>query len=361
MARDLYEVLGVSKDASAAEIKKAYKRLARKYHPDLNKGDAQAEERFKEINQAFDVLGDKEKRKLYDEFGEISLKPGFDAEKARQYQQWQSSAGSAGAGADPFFHFGGGGPGMGSDVLEDLFGSIFSGQQGRSRRPRRAKGGDVDASVELDLSHAIEGGTVELTVTVPKTCPSCHGSGTKGPARVCPVCRGTGRRSLGRSSIGIQIPCEACGGTGQSPGDPCPTCYGTGQVTEPKRLKVKIPPGIREGDKIRLAGKGQPGANGGPNGDLYLEIHFKPHPFLRLEGDDLYMKLPITVSEAVLGATIRVPTPTGTVRLKIPAGAKTGQKLRLRGKGARKRGSGRGDLFVELEIQAPDQRDTELE
>ncbi len=360
MTRNLYEILGVSKTASAAEIKKAYKKLARKYHPDLNKGDPKAEERFKEINQAFDVLGDEEKRKLYDEFGELSLKPGFDADKARQYQQWHSASG-AGSGADPFFHFESGGGNMGPDVIEDLFGSLFTGGRPRAgRRQARSRGGDIEASVELDLMKAIEGGQVELTVSIPKPCPSCNGTGSSGPARICPICHGSGSRSLG-GGIGIKIPCEACGGTGQASGPPCPTCNGSGQVAEPQRLKVKIPPGLRDGDRVRLAGKGMPGKRGGPNGDLYVEVHFKPHPFLRLEGDDLFMKLPITVREAVLGASVTVPTPSGSVRLKIPAGAQTGQRLRLKGKGARRRGSGRGDLFVELQVMVPDRRDEELQ
>ena len=360
MEKDPYEVLGVSKNASQEEIRKAYKRLARKYHPDLNKDNPEAEERFKEISQAFEILGNEEKRKLYDEFGHIAFKPGFDPEKARQYKQWQSASSS---GFDPFVHFeassGYEGGGFGPDI-EDLLGSIFGGRPGRTRSsrrtrraPRPAKGQDLESTIELDLLQALRGGTVELHVEAPQVCPSCGGTGHKGSPQVCPVCGGAGTRSLGAGPLNLRVPCEACGGTGQTQGPVCETCGGRGFVTRPQRLKVKIPAGVRDGDKIRLAGKGLPGRDGGPPGDLYLTVKLKPHPVLRLEGDDLYMKVPITVTEAILGGTITVPTPTGNVRVKIPKGAQSGTKLRLRGKGAPKKGGGRGDMFVELQVVVP--------
>jgi len=348
VSQDLYDVLGVGKDAPEPTIKKAYKRLARKYHPDLNKDDPKAEERFKQVTEAFEVLGNPDKRKLYDEFGPVVLKPGFDADRARQYARWQGAGGSPGSGSHPFGEDGQQVP------FEDLFGSIFGGgfSQGRRRRTQ-VRGQDVEARIELDLMQALKGGKVDLTVQVPQPCPNCHGTGRTGQPRVCPACGGTGKRSLGKGMLNIQIPCDECAGTGQLSGPPCPRCGGTGSMLKRQKLKVKIPVGITDGDTIRLAGKGRPGHRGGENGDLYLHVHVRPHQWLRRDGDDLHMKLPITVSEAVVGASVEVPTLDGSVRVKIPRGSNNGQKLRLKGKGAPNRSGGKGDMFVELFIVLP--------
>jgi len=357
VSQDLYDVLGVGKDASEPQIKKAYKRLARKYHPDLNKDDPKAEERFKQITEAFEVLGNPDKRKLYDEFGPVVLRPGFDPEQARQYARWQGGGASSGSDFHPFGDDGQQIP------FDDLFGSMFGGgfSQGR-RRQTQVRGQDVRASIELALIQALKGGKVDLTVQVPQPCPNCHGTGRTGQPRVCPACGGTGRRALGKGMLNIQIPCDECAGTGQLAGPPCPRCGGTGSILKRQRLKVKIPQGIKDGDTIRLSGKGRPGMRGGGNGDLYLQVHVRPHPWLRRDEDDLYMKLPVTVPEAVSGASVEVPTLDGTVRVKIPRGSNNGQKLRLRGKGvAKKSGGGKGDLFVELSVVLPDGGNDDLE
>jgi molecular chaperone DnaJ len=368
--RDFYEVLGVSKDASAADIKKAYKKLARKYHPDLNKDNPEAEEKFKDVSRAFEVLGDEEKRKLYDEFGEVSTRPGFDPEKARQYQQWSAGPGQGGpsggfgggfGGFEGFSSAGGGGV---EDMFGDIFGSVFRG--GGARRTRRAgptpsKGGDIESELDLDLLTALRGGEINISLALPQTCQTCNGAGSKEGTRTCPACGGTGTRQVGRGMMNMEVPCQTCGGTGQAPGPPCPTCGGSGQVRKPTRLKVKVPAGVKDGARIRLGGKGQPGRQGGPPGDLYLKVSIKPHPRLRREGDNLYMTVPVTVSEAVSGASIDVPTLHGSVKLKVPPRSQSGQKLRLRGKGAPRSNGGRGDLFVELQVVLPESETEQLE
>lgn len=368
--KDLYTVLGVSKGAKAGEIKKAYKKLARKYHPDLNKDNPGAEERFKEVSQAFEVLGNEDKRKLYDEFGDIALKPGFDAEQARQYKQWGGSGGGFSGG------FGGGGGGFGSfsgsqtgaggfdpDSFGDLFGSIFGGSsRPRSRRKAVQRGGDIESGLTVDLLTALRGDEVDITIALPSACPDCGGSGTAGSGEttVCSRCKGSGVENMGQGFLGMQTPCRACGGTGKASGPPCVRCGGSGQIKETSNLKVRIPPGVKDGAKIRLAGKGQPGRNGGPPGDLHLKINLRSHPILRREGDDLLMSLPITVEEAVNGGVVSVPTLNGAVKLKIPPGSQSGHKLRLRGKGAPVKGGKRGDLYVELHVKIPQSKSSDL-
>lgn len=367
LQQDPYQVLGVAKNAKAAEIKKAYKRLARKYHPDLNKGNKNAEERFKEISQAFDILGNEEKRKLYDEFGEASLRTGFDAEKARQYQQWSSRFGGAGAGSGPGFNpFGGyeqtdfGSSGFGEEMFGDLFGSVF---RGAGHAARSARGGDIETQLELDLVTALRGGEINISLVLPSACARCRGSGTAGGSTgPCSACGGSGSRNMGQGFLKVKLPCQACGGTGQSPGPPCPACGGSGEVSQPNHLKVKIPAGVADGDKIRLGGKGQPGHHGSAAGNLYLVVKTRPHPLLRREDDSIVIRLPVTVAEAVRGASITVPTLDGQVTLKIPPGSQNGQKLRLKGKGAPvKGGRGRGDMIVELNLVLPERRSSELE
>ena len=323
--RDLYEILGVSKGASAGEIKAAYRRQARDNHPDVNPDDAAAEERFKEANGAFDVLSDPEKRKLYDEFGHAGARAGFDANQARAYKQWQ---GRGGGGGGPFG--GGGGGGQWEFDLGDVLGDLFSGMGGGRGpgQPRRGpfsgftsqpqRGQDVESDLSLPLLDAILGTEREVSLELPRACPACGGAGKKG--------RG-----------------------------PCPACGGEGRQHKPVRLTVKVPAGIDEGQKIRLAGQGLPGQDGGSPGDLLLRVHLEPHPHLRREGRDLHLAVPVTVSEAMFGARIEVPTPGGPVKLKVPPGSQGGTRLRLKGRGVRGRnGRPAGHLYVTLEIHVPD-------
>lgn len=350
MAQDPYQILGVSRDASADEVKKAYKRMARKYHPDLNKAK-NAEDKFKTVNGAFEILGNPEKRKMFDEFGEDAERMGYDPEKARQYRAY-SSRGGGGFGQG----FGGGGGG-GLGGLGDIFGQFFGGGGGaRVQRPQA--GADVATGMTIDLLESLRGAEIELNANLPSPCTTCSGSGksphaTRGP---CGQCGGSGTLSIGGGRI--QTACPACGGSGQSEALGCHMCAGRGATYQPNRLKVRIPAGVADGGKIRLGGKGEPGIHGGPQGDLIITVHLRPHPFLRREDDDLYLTLPITVPEAVAGATVEVPTLNGAVNLKIAPGSQSGQRLRLRGKGAPSpRGGERGNLYVELAIHVPDQLD----
>jgi len=363
MARDLYQILSVSKSASSDEIRKAYRQLARENHPDLNPDDASAEERFKETAVAYEVLSDKKKRNSYDEFGEESLKSGFDPDLARQYGQWggggRSWPGSSGPGprrGNPFA------TGGGVD-LSDLFGDLFGSSMGGMGRAQRLRGNDISSNVVVSLLEALRGTSVTLSLKGRTTCTKCEGLGhLEGAASSCAVCRGTGKKSIGSAAMAMSAPCTACGGTGRAPGPRCSTCGGRGHVADASTVTVKIPPGVAEGDKIRLTGKGEPGLGGGTPGDLYLEVKVKPHPLLEREGDDLKMTVPITVSEAVMGATVEVPTVDGEVRVKVPPGSQSGAKLRLRGKGGtKKKGGGAGDLILTLDLRLPEQSDKKVE
>jgi molecular chaperone DnaJ len=343
MARkDLYEVLGVGRKASADEVKKAYRKLARKHHPDVNPGNKQAEERFKEISFANDVLSDPDKRKIYDEFGFEGLQSGFDADRARQYREWQSSGGAEGPGFGKYSSF--------EDVFSDL-GDLFGGRGRGFRGPGR--GADLEYSLELDLLDAVRGATRTITLRRPVACPQCGGAGGKG-ATVCPQCEGTGQVRVGAGPIAFGRACPRCSGTGRVYSEPCPRCGASGRVDEVDRLSVKIPAGVDEGSKIRLAGKGEAGYNGGPPGDLFINVRLRPHPFLERRGQDLYLDLPVTVGEATLGASVTVPTPDGDVSLRVPPGSQSGQRLRLRGRGVKDaKGNAPGDLYVRLLVQVP--------
>lgn len=353
--RDLYEVLGVARDADQATIRKAFKKLAREYHPDLNKAP-EAAERFKEISAAYEVLGDEQRRALYDEFGEISLKPGFDAEKARQWKQ----AGRRFGGAPGGFHadLGGFDFGAGGFGLDELFGSLFGGAR-RARQPQGPqRGADIESTLEVSLVDAIRGAEPVIEVRRPARCTICDGAGGTG-RQACPRCHGSGRvtiHAFGRRSMGL--PCDQCGGQGVLFAQECATCGGTGRVMRQERLRVKIPPGVADGQVIRLRGKGGDGQRGGPSGDLLLEIRVQSHPLLVREGNDLVMEVPITLGEAVAGARIEVPTPVGPVRVTVPAGVQSGQKLRLKGRGVPTTG-GRGDLYLVLRPTPPATDDPE--
>jgi molecular chaperone DnaJ len=335
LAEDLYKTLGVSKKASDEEIKKAYRKLARKFHPDRNPDDPKAEERFKEVQGAYDTLSDPEKRKQYDAggaFGGFGPRPG----------------GAAGQGP-----FGGGGF---SGDLGDIFSNIFSRGGGRAQ-PQQPRGRDLETETQLSFDQAVNGAQVSVTVPKPERCPTCHGNGAKpGTSPVtCPRCEGRGIDAQSQGFFSISQPCPQCGGSGEIIEDPCPTCGGSGVTQQTKRYRVNIPPGVRDGARIRLAGKGEAGPRGGPPGDLYVVTRVAPSPvFKRRDGGNLEVTVPITVAEALQGATIEVPTLDGTKKIRVPQGTRHGTVQRLRGEGAPKPGGkGRGDMRYRLEIELP--------
>jgi molecular chaperone DnaJ len=336
MARsDYYKVLGVDKKASADEIKKAYRKLARQYHPDRNPGDTAAEERFKEISEAYDVLSDPDKRKKYDRGGSIFAGGG---------------TGQAG------------GPDMGafSDILSDLFGTATGGAGGRFRgartRPQPEKGRDLETEVSISFSQAVAGAQVPVAVSTAAPCPTCRGTGAEPGTdpMVCPQCQGRGVESQGQGLFSITRPCERCGGSGTVIEKPCRTCHGEGRKRELKRYKVNIPAGVKDGSRIRLAGKGESGLRGGPAGDLYVVTRVSESPVFARKGDNLEVEIPITVVEAIRGAEVEVPTLNGTKRLRVAPGTKHGTLQRLRGEGPRRLdGSGSGDIHYRFVIDVP--------
>jgi molecular chaperone DnaJ len=327
--RDFYEVLGVSKSASEEEIKKAYRELARKWHPDRNPDDADAEERFKEVQHAYDTLSDPEKRKQYDAGGIF----GFGGPGGRGFP---------------------GGGGFTSD-LGDIFSSFFG--RGRAQGPRPQRGRDLEAEVSLSFDQAMHGS--QITVAVPTTgpCSTCGGSGAKPGTspRLCPRCGGRGIDSESQGLFSISQPCPQCGGQGSVIDDPCQTCGGSGITEENKRYRVNIPAGVHDRSRIRLAGKGEAGFRGGPRGDLYVTTRVAPSPVFRQRPDgNLEVELPVTVAEAIQGATVEVPTLNGSKRIRIPPGTQHGSTQRLRGEGPpRPKGGGRGDIHYRIQIEVP--------
>jgi molecular chaperone DnaJ len=339
MADELYKTLGVSKKATDEEIKKAYRKLARKYHPDRNPGDARAEEKFKEISAAYDVLSDPEKRKEYD------AGPAF------------GGFGGFGGGQGPFGGAGQGAGGFASADLGDIFSSIFSRGGGGRGQAQQVRGRDLETEVPLSFDQAVNGDQVSITVPKSSRCATCHGSGAKpGTAPVtCPRCEGRGIDAQSQGFFSISQPCPQCGGAGQIVEDPCPTCGGSGLTQQTKRFKVNIPAGVKNGTRIRLAGKGEDGPRGGPPGDLYVTTRVASSPvFERLDGGNLEVSVPISIPEALRGGTIEVPTLDGTKKIKVAAGTKHGTIQRLRGEGPPKpKGKGRGDIRYRLEIAIP--------
>ncbi len=338
MADELYKVLGVSKDASQDEIKKAYRKLAREYHPDRNPGDSEAEERFKEVQGAYDTLSDPEKRKEYDAGGMFG---GFGGQ----------GSGPFGPGAA---HAGGG---FGGVDLGDILGGMF-GRGGRRGRPQQPRGRDLETELRLSFDQAVNGAQVSVTVPKEERCPTCHGSGAKpGTApKTCPRCEGTGVDAESQGIFSISRPCPQCGGSGQVIEDPCETCGGSGLTHQTKRYRVNVPAGVKDGTRIRLAGKGEAGPRGGPPGDLFVTTRVATSPvFKRLEGGNLEVAVPITVAEALRGATIEVPTLAATKRIKIPPGTAHGTVQRLRGEGPPRPGGGKGnaDIRYRMEIDVP--------
>ncbi|MEU9505690.1 molecular chaperone DnaJ [Micromonospora sp. NPDC048170] len=353
--KDFYAVLGVDKAASADDVKKAYRKLARDSHPDHNPGDPKAEERFKAASEAYAVLGDDAKRREYDEmrslFGSGAFRRGARGAGQPGGMPFDVSdlfGGAAGGGGDR--RFGGAG-------FQDLFGSIFSGGGAGGGAAARgpAQGRDVEAEVALDFDDAVRGVTLPLTLRAPGVCDTCHGNGAKPGTqpRTCPVCHGAGATSRNQGSFSFSEPCRNCQGVGTVVEEKCPECQGTGGVTKTRTLNVRFPAGVADGQKIRLAGRGEPGARGGPAGDLFVHVKVRPDELFGRTGDDLTLTVPVTFAEAVLGTDLRVPTLDGAVTLRVPPGTPSGRILRARGKGVARRDGQAGDLLVTLDVVVP--------
>jgi len=333
--KDPYATLGVGKKASDEEIKKAYRKLARQYHPDTNK-DSGAEERFKEVQEAYGILSDPEKRKAYDAGGGIF------------------GGGFPGGGGFPSGGAGGNFGGFG-DILSDLFGNATGGRAG-GRTPRPERGRDLETEVHISFEQAMEGAQVPVAVPLSAPCATCRGTGAKPGTQptICSRCQGRGVEAESQGLFSISQPCTLCGGTGTEIKDPCPTCNGSGRTRQVKRYRVNIPAGVREGSRVRLAGKGEAGPRGGAQGDLYVITHVAESPVFARKGDNLEVEVPITIPEAIKGATIEVPTLSGSKRIRVPPGTQHGTVQRLRGEGPPKlSGRGRGDVRYRLLIDVP--------
>ena len=334
--RDYYEVLGVSKNSSAAELKKAYRRIAMKHHPDRNPDNKESEEKFKEASEAYEILSDKEKRGAYDQYGHAGV---------------DGNSGMGGGG------FGGAGAGGFSDIFGDVFGDIFGGAGGGGGGRRgAARGSDLRYTLDLDLEDAVKGKTVKIKVPTLVSCKTCDGSGAKPGTSptTCSTCGGHGQVRMQQGFFSVQQTCPTCRGTGKVISDPCRDCQGQGRVEETKTLSVKVPPGVDTGDRIRLSGEGEAGAEGAPSGDLYVQVSVKEHEFFQRDDKNLYCEVPISIFDACLGGEIEVPTLDGRVKLKIPTETQTGKLFRLRGKGvAPVRGGSAGDLLCRVVIETP--------
>lgn len=379
--KDYYATLGVSRDAKPEAIRKSYRHLARKYHPDVNPGNKAAEEKFKQISEAYDILSDEKKRKIYDQYGFYSdnippggypgpgpaggasstyttggAQPGGFDFSGFDFSNFEPRTARRGAGAEEAGGFGG---------FRDIFSQIFSRNAPvEEEEGHETRGRDVEHHMHLSFWDAIRGTQVRITVNRNESCPVCKGTGTgKGASTVCATCDGKGTLTRQSGAMRFQGPCPDCNGTGKRrPG--CPNCGGTGVVTHPETFDVRIPPGVNQGSRVRVAGKGNAGRKGNPPGDLYIVTDVETHPIFDRKGDNIYVKLPVTVVEAALGAKVEVPTIDGPSTIKIPPGTQSGQKLRLRGKGAPSlRGEARGDQFVEVQVVVPkvaDERSKEL-
>lgn len=352
--KDFYEVLGVSEDASQADVKKAYRRLSRELHPDANPDDPTAEERFKAVSEAYSVLGNEEKRKEYDQVRRLAASGAF------------AGGGPGGAGGPGGFTFRTGDVGDLGD-LGDLLGDLFGGGgrggfgRGRTRRARRSRPGrDLEANVSLSFEDALRGVTTTLRVTGDGPCETCRGTGAKPGTRprTCPQCDGSGAVAVDQGMFSISQPCPTCGGRGQSIDDPCPSCGGSGREVKPREFRVRIPAGVKDGARIRLAGRGGPGEDGGPPGDLYVNVSVEPHRLFGRRGDDITMEVPLTYAEATLGTKLTVPLPLGeggrdTTTIRIPPGTANGRTFRIREEGAPRRDGDRGDLLVTVRVEVP--------
>lgn len=332
--RDYYEVLGVTKNASEAEIKKAFKRMAMKYHPDRNPDNAEAEDKFKEAKEAYDILSDSQKRAAYDQFGHAGVDP---------------SAGMGGG-------FSGGGASF-SDIFGDVFGDIFGGGGAGGRGGQRVyRGADLRYNLELSLEEAVKGTTVNIKIPSHESCDECGGSGAKKGTEptTCTTCGGHGQVRMQQGFFSLQQTCPHCHGSGKMISDPCGKCHGKGHVEKTKTLSVKVPAGVDNGDRIRLSGEGEIGENGGPPGDLYVHMHVREHAIFKRDGNDLFCEVPVSLVTATLGGELEVPTLEGRVKLKIPEETQTGKLFRLRGKGVKSvRGSVSGDLLCKVSVETP--------
>jgi len=328
--QDYYELLGVSKSADEKEIKRAYKKLAMQYHPDRTQGDKEKEEKFKEIQEAYEVLSDKQKRANYDQYGHAAFEQGF-------------GAGGGGFGGADF-----------GDIFGDMFGDIFGG--GGRGRQRVVRGDDLRYDLEITLEEAVKGTTKDIKIHTLVPCETCHGSGAESGSKVetCPHCHGSGRLRRQQGFFVTEQPCHFCHGTGKKIEKPCKTCHGDGRVNKPKNLSVKIPAGVDTGNQLRLSGEGAAGENGAPAGDLYVVIHVKEHHIFERDGSNLYCEVPISFTMAALGGEIEVPTLDGRVKLKIPEETQTGKLFRMRGKGVTSTRSGyAGDLICRIVVETP--------
>jgi len=353
---DYYELLGVPRKASVKDIRAAYRKLARKYHPDLNPGDKSAEEKFKQIQEAYEVLSDTKKRQMYDQFGFNAPGPGAPG------------PGAAYGGVSPediHFDFGGfdfGGPGGtagGGASFRDLFSQFFRGATAAQTAPQREPGSDLEYQIDITFAEAMHGAVKKLTFTRLDVCNVCHGSGMEpGDEKVCPTCNGSGQVTQVSGKMRFQVTCSRCGGSGRLR-TICRNCGGEGRVQRVETLDVRIPPGAKSGSRVRVAGRGNAGTGGAPPGDLYIITNVQPHPFFERRGDDLYTVVPVTVSEASLGAKVEVPTIDGRAQVRIPPGTNSGKKLRLREKGAPSAGQPgkRGDQIIEVQVVVPKPED----
>ncbi|MEY0472292.1 molecular chaperone DnaJ [Providencia huaxiensis] len=327
--RDFYEVLGLERNASEKDIKRAYKRLAMKHHPDRNQGDKESEDKFKEIKEAYEVLSDEQKRAAYDQYGHAA------------FEQGGMGGGGFGGGADF------------SDIFGDVFGDIFGGGR-RQQRPSR--GSDLQYNMELTLEEAVRGVTKEIRIPTLETCDICHGNGAKPgtSADTCSTCHGMGQVHMRQGFFSVQQPCPTCHGRGKVIKDPCNKCHGHGRVERYKTLSVKIPAGVDTGDRVRLSGEGEAGENGAPAGDLFVQVHVLPHNIFERDGNNLHCEVPINFADAALGGEIEVPTLDGRVKLKIPAETQTGKIFRMKGKGVKSvRGGLQGDLMCHIVVETP--------
>ena len=329
--RDFYEVLGVNRDADAEAIKKAYRKLAMKHHPDRNPDDKTAEEKFKEAKEAYEILTDEQKRAAYDQYGHAGVDP--------------SAGGRGGAGFSGF-----------SDAFGDIFGDIFGQARGSGGRSGVYRGADLRYNLEITLEQAARGTETKIRIPTAENCETCHGSGAKPGTqpKTCPTCEGHGQVRVQQGFFSIQQTCPKCHGTGKFIADPCGTCHGAGRVKKHKTLSVKIPAGVDEGDRIRLSGEGEPGVNGGPPGDLYVQMQVKPHAVFQREANDLHCEMPVSFATAALGGEIDIPTLDGQAKIRIPAETQSGKIFRLRGKGIKGvRSHAHGDLMCHVVVETP--------
>jgi molecular chaperone DnaJ len=349
--QDYYDLLGVPRKASAKEIRTAFRKLARKYHPDLNPGDKSSEEKFKQLQEAYDVLSDSKKRQMYDQYGFYSDNipsggPGGGAPQDGEGVNFDFGG----------FDFGGGsGAQGGGGSFRDLFSQFFRG--GRGGEPEHEPGGDLEYQIEIDFWDAVRGAVKKLTITRLDACDTCHGTGAVGSAQTCPTCHGSGTIQQAAGKMKFNVPCTRCGGAGKIR-KVCPTCSGEGRLRRTETIDVRIPAGVASGSRVRVPGKGNAGTMGAPPGDLYLRVDVKPHSFFERRGADLYTKVPVTVTEATLGAKVEVPTIDGRSLVRIPPATNSGKTLRLKEKGVPSARTGaRGDQYVEIQVVVPQPTD----